>query len=72
MPLYEFQCLKCQNVFELILNRSEAQPEGCPKCEGKVTKLFPSGTNFKFNCLGSSMDYKNQQAQANRKRLSGG
>lgn len=72
MPLYEYQCLKCQNVFELILNRTDPQPCKCPKCDGKVTKLFPTGTNYKFNCLGSSKDYEHVQAQAQRKVKSGG
>ncbi len=39
MPLYEYQCRKCEKRFELLV-RSDDQPV-CPECGSKeLTKLF--------------------------------
>ena len=42
MPLYEYQCDKCEHRFELIQKFSDAPVSNCPKCDGAVTKLLSS------------------------------
>jgi putative FmdB family regulatory protein len=42
MPLYEYQCDSCGHRFELIRKFTDPPPEACPKCGGRVTKLFSS------------------------------
>jgi putative FmdB family regulatory protein len=32
MPIYEFQCLKCQNIFEELVSGSQTNQIRCPKC----------------------------------------
>ncbi|HLD35428.1 MAG TPA: zinc ribbon domain-containing protein [Planctomycetota bacterium] len=48
MPLYEYQCQKCQKVFEVLV-RSDKDSKGlaCPHCKDKkVRKMFSTfGTN---------------------------
>ena len=39
MPLYEFQCQKCNHLFERIQSVSAPDPQ-CPKCEGNVERLL--------------------------------
>lgn len=39
MPLYEFQCLPCNLVFEELV-RSSTEPVSCPKCAGDVKRLL--------------------------------
>jgi putative FmdB family regulatory protein len=43
MPLYEFKCLDCGNLFELLIMKS-AQKVACPACESatveRVLSLF--------------------------------
>ena len=39
MPLYEFQCEKCQHRFEKIQSVSAPDPT-CSKCGGKVERLL--------------------------------
>ena len=39
MPLYEFECQKCQHRFENIQSMSAPDPE-CPKCGSKVERLL--------------------------------
>ena len=39
MPLYDYQCKECGEVFELMVRFSEAnQAQICPKCESKNTQ----------------------------------
>jgi putative FmdB family regulatory protein len=42
MPLYEYQCDRCEHRFELIQRFSDPPPHVCPKCGGPVTKLLSS------------------------------
>ena len=42
MPLYEYLCDACGNRFEKIVQFSDPPLEACPKCGGKVRKLFSS------------------------------
>ena len=42
MPLYEYQCEACDDRFEKIVKFSDPPLEECPKCGGKVQKLFSS------------------------------
>ena len=34
MPLYEFKCLECGNLFELLMMKS-GQQAACPSCESE-------------------------------------
>jgi putative FmdB family regulatory protein len=48
MPLYEYQCDKCGNKFEVIQKFSDAPLEVHPECGGKVVRLISvSGLHFK-------------------------
>ena len=38
MPIYEFECGKCKNVFEIILRASDRMSASCPTCKSKKTK----------------------------------
>jgi putative FmdB family regulatory protein len=41
MPLYEYRCMKCGDIFEKpVLGGGEAIR--CPKCQGSVEKLMSS------------------------------
>ena len=40
MPIYEFECKKCREVFEAMCSVSDDASTSCPACESKrVTKL---------------------------------
>ncbi|MFH1115927.1 MAG: zinc ribbon domain-containing protein [Pseudomonadota bacterium] len=58
MPIYEYSCSACDDVFEaLVLGKDEVV---CPKCGGRVSRLmsacsFKSGAgDFKTSGTGSS------------------
>lgn len=39
MPIYEFQCTKCENTFEVMGGYEEHdKPHTCPKCGGGNVK----------------------------------
>lgn len=40
MPLYEYQCDKCGNQFELRQKFSDEPATECPKCGGPIKKLI--------------------------------
>ena len=42
MPIYEFECLQCHKVSEVILMPAEKRPVVCPFCGGKLHKLMSS------------------------------
>jgi len=39
MPLYEYECLKCQHKFE-SLRSMDSDPENCPECDGEIRRLI--------------------------------
>ncbi len=44
MPIYEYQCVKCDNEFEFLVFGSE-KPE-CPSCSSKKTRRLMSACGF--------------------------
>ena len=48
MPTYEYLCNKCEHAFEVVQSFSDAAIEDCPKCNGKVRKVYNNvGVVFK-------------------------
>jgi putative FmdB family regulatory protein len=45
MPIYEYQCEKCGEVFEVLELSEKDRPEKCEKCGGALRKLV-SGSSF--------------------------
>lgn len=45
MPIYEYQCQKCQHKFEEIQKVSDPHVATCPQCGGTVERLI-SQTSF--------------------------
>ena len=47
MPIYEFRCLKCQNVFELlVLNDAEDAEMRCPNCSSEDFQRVMSAASY--------------------------
>jgi len=58
MPLYEYECSKCNKVHEVIQKLSDAPLGQCPVCGGEVRKLM-SNTSFMLKGTGwYATDYK--------------
>jgi putative FmdB family regulatory protein len=52
MPTYEYECLKCGNVFEEIRSISDPPRRRCPQCRGKVRRLVGNGVGVVFKGSG--------------------
>jgi len=69
MPIYEFKCLKCQELFELlVINNDDEVQLQCPKCNSKEFERVLSVTNFS---AGSSAG-ENQGPAATTRTCAGG
>ena len=53
MPIYEFRCTRCDNLFDRLQNPDSDEPV-CPVCGSEVMRIFsPAGLKFKgsgFHC----------------------
>jgi putative FmdB family regulatory protein len=52
MPTYEYECLKCGDLFEEIRSISDPPRRRCPKCRGKVRRLIGNGVGVVFRGSG--------------------
>lgn len=47
MPIYEFRCLNCQELFEmLVMNPDDKGKVNCPECNAETSERVMSTTNF--------------------------
>lgn len=47
MPIYEFKCLNCNDIFELLLiNKSQSLKLQCPKCLSEDIERILSTTGY--------------------------
>jgi putative FmdB family regulatory protein len=63
MPIYEYQCSRCNDVFELLHRMDEDCKVVCPKCMAPAKKLI-SATSF---VLKGSGFYVNDYPSKSRK-----
>ncbi|MFQ6132015.1 MAG: zinc ribbon domain-containing protein [Armatimonadota bacterium] len=42
MPIYEFECRKCEHTFEELMSRSELDSVRCPSCKGRRVRRLVS------------------------------
>ena len=48
MPTYSYACTSCDNAFDIVQSMSEDSLTQCPKCQGRLRKLFNNvGVMFK-------------------------
>lgn len=51
MPIYEYVCQKCGHELEVMQKLSDKPLTKCPKCKGKLEKIF-SQTSFQLKGSG--------------------
>jgi putative FmdB family regulatory protein len=58
MPLYEYECVKCEKVHEIMQKFSDGPLSECPDCHGQVSKIM-SMSSFALKGSGwYTTDYK--------------
>ena len=69
MPIYEFECSRCEDQFEELMRLSDPDPD-CPACGAQVRKLI-SNTSFKLKGSGwYATDYASPPASSGREESS--
>ena len=73
MPTYEYECSKCEDIFEVFQSMTDERIKKCPKCGGKVNRLFGTGSGVIFKGSGfyetdykRSSDYKKRKSEESR------
>ncbi len=67
MPIYEYQCDRCNEIFEIFHKIDEDCKVACPKCLGPVKKLI-SATNFVLKGSGFYVnDYPSESRKEGKK-----
>ncbi len=58
MPMYEYKCPQCTNVFDVLAKMGQApDTPDCPACEGGVgARVFGAGVAIHTGSGGSSFD----------------
>ncbi len=55
MPIYEFKCLECENIVEMLLiNVNETIEMKCSKCNSKNLERVMSTTNYSVGASGGN------------------
>lgn len=67
MPIYEYQCLACEKITEVMQKFSDAPLDVCPECGGHLKKLI-SNSSFVLKGTGwYKTDYASGGASAPKK-----
>ncbi len=68
MPIYEYQCDRCNEVFEIFHKIDDDGQVACPKCLGSVRKLI-SAPNFVLKGAGFYVnDYPSESRREGKKK----
>ena len=52
MPIYEYECAHCKNVFEVFLTVNDQQVKKCPHCKSVKIKKLVSNCSFRLKGSG--------------------
>lgn len=73
MPIYEYQCIECGNVFEELQSFSDKPITQCPICKGRVRKLVSKGVGLSFKGSGFyCTDYRSSHSSPAHSSCSSG
>ena len=70
MPIYEYQCEKCNEITEAFQRFSDKPLKKCPNCSGKLHKIISQST---FHLKGTGWyvtDYAGKTQKSNMKQKS--
>lgn len=63
MPIYDYECLKCEEAFEVIRKVEERKDElSCPRCGSR--KLRQKVTSFRTHGWSAFIDQMEQKIQS--------
>ncbi len=76
MPTYEYECTRCNHVFEVFQSISAPPRKRCPECRGKVVRRIGTGAGLLFKGSGFYItDYRSdsykKSSESDKKHGSG-
>jgi putative FmdB family regulatory protein len=61
MPIFEFKCSKCEDLFEMLVMKKDEDVEmQCPKCGSEEFERVISSTNYAFGGSGAKAGVASQ------------
>ncbi|MDO9542725.1 MAG: zinc ribbon domain-containing protein, partial [Kiritimatiellia bacterium] len=64
MPTYEYECKKCNRIFEVFQGITAKPLRKCPDCKGKIRRLIGRGAGIIFKGSGFyQTDYRSEHYQ---------
>jgi len=73
MPTYEYECTRCEHVFEKFHAISAEPPKRCPLCRCKVKRRLSAGSGLLFKGSGFYItDYRSEGYKKASKSEQGG
>jgi len=68
MPTYDYKCLKCGALFEVLQKMKDAPKAKCPKCGAKAERQISGGHGIHFKGTGFyETDYKRAGEKKDKK-----
>lgn len=58
MPTYEFDCVECDKVYEVVKSMTDNSPEFCEQCGNRLNRVYSLG-GVTFNGTGWGRDGNN-------------
>ena len=72
MPTYEYECEKCEIIFERFQNMTAEPIKECPECGGPVRRLISAGAGVIFKGSGfHATDYRSESYKQEAKKEEG-
>ena len=69
MPTYEYECEKCEIIFEKFQSMKDDPIKNCPECDGTVRRLIGAGAGFIFKGSGFYItDYRSESYKQDAKK----
>lgn len=60
MPVYDYKCLNCGQIIEVLRNIKDDSPQMCEECQVEMERLISTGTSFTLKGRGWSEDSYNK------------
>jgi len=48
VPLFDYECNKCEHIFERIVSLKDADSQTCPKCDHTAQRKLTTSVGLKF------------------------
>ena len=70
MPIYEYGCRNCKEIFTLVRPVSESKEKGiCPKCKGEANRLLSQFSNYSASAPDDALVIKDKMEDKKAEKM---